>query len=347
MKERVIQYLSCPACKADIELLKSNSCDSTGHIIEGKLQCTSCKAIYPIIKGVPCFSLSLKDKTVDQNRKNFGDEWNYFTNTIDEGLAKNELDSYFHPFVDYKDLDSKTILDAGCGGGRLCYIVSKKTKAKEIIGVDLSSAVFTAFKNTKHLDNATIIQADINKLPFKKSFTFDFIYSVGVLHHLPNPKHGFTSLTKNLRENGELLVWVYGKEGNFLYITFADPLRKYITSKLPFKVNLLLSFLISVIVWLIIRLIYFPVNKVLGLNNTNKILPMNEYFDYFRKRGFKDFWRTVFDKMVPTISYYISKDEFEDWFKTNSLQFKTYFRNGHSWTGIGLKRDSMVSLKVN
>lgn len=347
MKERIIKYLGCPECNLDIKLQRYSSCNSTDHILDGELVCENCSRTFPILNGVPCFSLTLDDKTIDLNRKNFGDEWNYFTSTIDEELAKNELDSYFYPFVSYKDLDNKTILDAGCGGGRFIYTISQNSKAKEIIGLDLSSAVFTAFKNTKHLDNVTIIQADINKLPFKKNCAFDFIYSVGVLHHLPNPKHGFTSLTKNLRENGELLVWVYGKEGNFLYITFADPIRKMITSKLPFKFNLYLSCIISLAVWLIIWLLYFPLNKLLGSKVTNKLLPMNEYFEFFRQRGFKDFWRTVFDKMVPTISYYISKEELEDWFKTNNLQFKTYFRNGHSWTGIGLKTTIFQATKTS
>lgn len=340
MKERIIKYLSCPGCKSnsDLKLKVSITDKNTNHIMEGNLECLLCKTIYPIKGGVPFFCLSHTDPIVDLNRKNFADEWMYFTADIDKELAKRELDSYFHNFVTYSDLENKIVLDGGCGGGRFCYVVAAESKAKEIFAVDLSYAVFSAFKNTKQFDNVNIIQGDLTNLPFKnlpEQELFDFIYSVGVLHHLPVPKAGFSSLSKHLKKNGKILVWVYGKEGNALYINFADPIRNLITSKLPFKVNLVLSFTISAILWTIIWLLYAPLNLILPSNTINKILPFNEYFDFFRKRGFKDFWRTVLDKMIPTISYYISKNEFVDWFKANNLNYKLYFRNGHSWVGIG------------
>ena len=322
----------------DLVLQKHNPSDSTGHIISGELSCKNCSNTYPIIDGVPFFNLNLTDSKIDLNRKNFADEWNYFTSNMDtrnETLAKEELESCFNPFANYKDLENKFILDAGCGGGRFIYIISKETNAKEIFGLDLSNAVLTAFKNTKHFENVTIIQGDITKPPFKKERLFDFIYSIGVLHHLPDPSQGFSSLVNNLKQDGKILAWVYGKEGNDLYIRFADPIRKAITSKLPFKVNLYLSFIISLIMWFIILTFYHPLNLVIGEETLNKFLPFNEYFNFFRKRGFKDFWRTVFDKMVPTISYYISSEEFKMWFESNNLEYKIYFRNGHSWLGIG------------
>ncbi len=338
MKEKIIKYLCCTKCGSDVELAKHQVPDSTDHIIEGDLICKECKTTYPIIGGVPFFSLTTTSTIVDLNRKNFADEWNYFTSSLsgkNEELAKEELESYFHPFIEYKDLDNKIVLEGGCGGGRLLYIAAKHSNAKEVFGIDLSNAVLTAFKNTKHLSNVSIIQADITNLPFKKDKLFDFIYSVGVLHHLPQPELGFDSLVKYLKEDGMILAWVYGKEGNSLYINFADPIRQLITSKFPFKVNLYLSCFLTAILWGLIWGGYVPLNQILSEHNANKFLPFNKYFSYFRNRGFKDFWRTVFDKMVPTISYYISHDEFINWFKTNNLEYKTYFRNGHSWTGIG------------
>ncbi len=339
MKERIIQYLACPDCSSDLELISHSQVEPHGHILSGDLICRECNNSFPIINGVPFFKKELIDTEVDKNRNNFADEWNYFTANMDiknEALAKGELDSYFNPFVNYSDLENKIVLDGGCGGGRLIYIVSKHSKAKEIFGIDLSNAVFTAFKHTKDKDNVTIIQADIYKPPFKKN-TFDFIYSVGVLHHLPNPKGGFSSLVRFLKPDGDILSWVYGKEGNFLYIKFADPIRQFITSRLPFKINLYLSWLITLVVWLIIFILYVPANFILKEKTASKILPFNKYFMFFRERGFADFWRTIFDKMVPTISYYISEGEFKDWFTTNNLNYKTFFRNGHSWLGIGKK----------
>lgn len=335
MKEKALKYLSCPGCNSDLDLIKDKICKLTGHILEGELNCTLCKSKYKIIKGVPFFNLEITDPKVSKNIKNFGDEWNYFTSKLDVRSAKGELDSYFHTYVEYNDLENKLILDAGCGGGRFTYVLAKETNAKEIIGVDLSNSVFTAFENTKEFDNVTIIQADIMNMPFKKRKLFDFILSVGVIHHMPAPHAGFDCLAKHLKDNGNILAWVYGKEGNFLYITFADPFRVLITSRLPFVWALSLALVLSLAAWMVIWVVYFPVNLVFGEKITNKILPLNEYLNFFRKRGFKDFWRTVFDKMIPTIANYISENEFRKWFESNNINYNIYFRNGHSWLGIG------------
>ena len=349
MKEKIIQYLSCPNCYRNLNLQNHTKTDSYGHLMDGELLCSGCQTTYPIIDGVPHFKLHLSNSNIDLNRKNFASEWNYFTANMDERneiLAREELKSCFHPLATFKDLDNKIVLDAGCGGGRFIYVASKESRAKEIIGLDISGAVFTAFKNTKHLDNVTIIQGDLTNPPFKKDRVFDFIYSIGVLHHTPDPASTFNSLVKNLKDGGTILAWVYGKEGNFLYITFADPLRELITSRLPFKVNLTLSFIISGILWSIIWLLYTPFNLVFREKISNRLLPFNEYFNFFKKRGFRDFWRTIFDKMVPTISYYIPKEEFEKWFTSNNLKNKIHFRNGHSWLGIGQFSKASVNNKT-
>lgn len=335
MKEKILDYLGCLKCNSSLELRKDEICKATGHTLTGELVCNTCKTSYKIIKGVPFFNLDIKDPEVNKNIKNFGDEWNYFTSDLDVKSAQGELESYFHTYMKYSDLDNKLVLDAGCGGGRFTYVLAKETNAKEIIGVDLSNSVFTAFENTKHFENITIIQADIMNMPFKKRNLFDFILSVGVIHHMPKPHEGFNCLAKHLKENGDILAWVYGKEGNFLYITFADPFRKLITSRLPFIWALSLAFILSFILWVVIWGVYYPFNIVLGEKIANKILPLNEYLNFFRKRGFKDFWRTVYDKMIPTIAHYITEDEFKRWFESNNLNYQTYFRNGHSWLGVG------------
>ena len=104
--------------------------------------------------------------------------------------------------------------------GKFLYY-SGKWGAKDVIGIDLSHAVEVAFQWTHEMPNVHVVQADIYNLPLRKSF--DFIYSIGVLHHLPNPEGGFRQLVPLLRPGGKILAWVYGYEGNELYIKFADP----------------------------------------------------------------------------------------------------------------------------
>jgi trans-aconitate methyltransferase len=63
----------------------------------------------------------------------------------------------------------KIVSKAGCGKGRQ-HILGGKLGAKEVVGIDLSAAVESAFQATRHLPNAHVVQADIFKLPFKRAF---------------------------------------------------------------------------------------------------------------------------------------------------------------------------------
>lgn len=327
MRKKLLTYLCCPDCSGAFELKDEQNAD--GHVISGSLHCQNCFKVYPIKGGIPRILSGDMSPEKIQTAKSFGYEWKRF-NRLDKNNEKEFL-SYLHPLIRPADFAGKIILDAGCGMGKFAYYSGKYSDG-EVIGVDISDSVEEAYKHTRDLPNVHIIQTDIYKLPFRCQF--DFIYSIGVLHHLPEPENGFHKLTHLLKEDGKIFAWVYGKEGNWLYITFADPIRKHITSKISLPLNEFVAFILSGILWIIIKGIYLPFKKI-GLNS---ILPLSDYFLYFEQLSFRIFWGTVLDKMIPPISYYYSRDEFESWFKQAGLkQILIEMRNGNSWRGIGKK----------
>lgn len=105
----------------------------------------------------------------------------------------------------------KLVLEAGCGKGRHTLLAAS-WGAREVIGIDLSAAVETAFAATREMENVHIVQADIYRLPLAR--VFDYAFSVGVLHHLPDPRAGFQSLAAAVKEGGHVSAWVYGAENN-------------------------------------------------------------------------------------------------------------------------------------
>ena len=40
------------------------------------------------------------------------------------------------------------------------------------------------------------------------------IFSIGVIHHIPNYREVLKKINQSLKENGQFIIWVYGKEGN-------------------------------------------------------------------------------------------------------------------------------------
>ncbi len=133
---------------------------------------------YPIIDGIPRFidGIATREDIRNVYADSFGHQW-----TTYEWL-RDEDEFEFFQITDLKkeDLAGLTVLDAGCGGGRVARIMTKYCGT--FIGFDYSIAVERAAELCKGRENAHFVQCDVNKHPFKPE-TFDFVYSHGVQLH--------------------------------------------------------------------------------------------------------------------------------------------------------------------
>jgi SAM-dependent methyltransferase len=77
--------------------------------------------------------------------------------------------------------------------------------------MDLSNLVFSARQTLQDRPNISLVKGDVFRMPFKSDF-FDFIYSVGALHHLPEPERSFQSLLQHTKPGGSVIIWVYSKD---------------------------------------------------------------------------------------------------------------------------------------
>ena len=100
------------------------------------------------------------------------------------------------------------VLDAGCGLGADAWQMAKEVKGK-VVAVDI--ALDGLRRLSRHSPGGPLpfpIQADLERLPMRGG-SFDFVYSYGVLHHLPNPKAGFQELVRVLKPGGLLTLYLY------------------------------------------------------------------------------------------------------------------------------------------
>jgi SAM-dependent methyltransferase len=328
MKRRLLDYIACLYCKCPLKL--HEPVEQNSEIISGQLNCQQCQRSYPINNGIPRLLPDELSAEKQATAAGFGYAWKTFSH-LDQVYEQQFLD-WIKP-VPRDFFRDKMILDAGCGKGRHSWC-SARFGAREVIGIDLSEAVEVAYLNTRDLPNVHIIQGDIYNLPFRVQF--DYIYSVGVLHHLPDPRGGFLSLTKVMRPGGSISAWVYGRENNGWITHLVNPFREHIASKMPRLLLRLISWLLTVfILYPVVKFIYKPLN--LFAPKLASMLFYNDYLYYISRLSFRDIYSIVLDHLIAPTAFYLRREEFERWFEAAQLnQVQISWHNRNSWRGLGV-----------
>ncbi|HET9406842.1 MAG TPA: class I SAM-dependent methyltransferase [Candidatus Sulfotelmatobacter sp.] len=204
--EDVRAILRCPTCHGTLD---SQS--------EG-FSCRTCGKSFPQTGGLTRF--------VDAQyyAQSFGFQWHRYA----DSRWDQESDITFARKTGFspKDMAGKLVLDVGCGTGRFVDVVTRY--GARTVGIDLSAAAEVAARNLKDRELATIFQADVFNLPFAPE-SFDFIYSIGVLHHTPDCEKAFKTLTTFLKPGGQIAIWLYSAYNK--WYRFSDIYRK-VTSRM-------------------------------------------------------------------------------------------------------------------
>jgi SAM-dependent methyltransferase len=321
MKPRLLDFLACPDCGGDLKLVRERS--EAGEILDGELRCSGCGRELPIVRGVPRLLPLGLEALAAEVADGFGWEWNRFDELRPE---------YEQQFLDWvsplepADFVDKRVLEGGCGKGRHTRLVAS-FGARDVFAVDLGSAVEAAFRNAGREEAVHVIQGDLAHLPLKP--VADLAFSVGVLHHMPDPESGFRALVDHLAPGGRIAVWVYGREGNEWIVHLVDPVRTRVTAKLP---RGLLYQATRPLGWLVAG-----VSKGYGAlaeraPALHRRLAYREYLTYIARLPAREIHTIVFDQLVTPVAHYLTREEVEEWLRDPRLAGVVVERhNGNSW----------------
>lgn len=294
MKPHAVRFLVCPNCRAHLEL-QVQAVDGP-EIVEGVLLCRDCGRDYPIVRGVPRFVRG------DAYASSFGREWNWFrTVQLDSLNGTNGSDRTLEATTGWKteDYRDRLVLDGGVGAGRFAEIVAKK--GGEVVGIDVSSAVDAAYASIGRQERIHLIQADIFAMPFSEE-TFDLAYSIGVLHHTPDPRTAFERVAATVKPGGGLAIYLYHGYGPGYH--GSDLIRK-LTTRLPFRLMFVLSAL---------SIPLYPLYRIPILGHVLRLLCPISPHPNWRWR-----WLDTFDWYTPEYQWKFLYPEVIRWFQSNGF----------------------------
>jgi SAM-dependent methyltransferase len=112
------------------------------------------------------------------------------------------------------------ILDAGCGTGVSTDYLCHLNPGADVVGVDISDGALAVAQERLKRSGArqavrSLRQEQRSLLDLGDETPFDYINSVGVLHHLREPEAGLAALAKLLAPQGLLHLFLYANAGRW------------------------------------------------------------------------------------------------------------------------------------
>lgn len=219
-----------------------------------------------------------------------------------------------------EDWRGKTFLDAGCGMGRNSFW-PLRDGASQCVAIDMDERTLSRARGTlAPFTNAEVRRQSIYEI--EEENVFDIAFSIGVVHHLADPAGAVARLARAVRPGGEVLLWLYGREGNGWIVWLFNPFRKAIFSRTPLPVVHACSWWLTAALWLALR-------PNFGLS---------PYLRQIRGFSFRHLRAIVFDHMIPRIALYYRRAEAIGLLEEAGLtDIRATWTNKMSWTVIGRK----------
>jgi len=256
---RFVEFLCCPSCGGPLELApfehinsefapelealaqKRRILDARFHqyIESGLLLCERCKAMFPVMDGLPillCYATPMHAQFLQRHAGRTLEPYAGYQfleaepasgeRAVMNSFSKEWLDYDYDGIIwemSYDDHEFRFLkeigpaltepgvcrfLEVGCGLGITTYL-AHKTSGIDAVGLDLSLAVWKACRHYRHNPFLHFVEASVFAMPFAPR-SFDLIYSRGVLHHTVSTEKAFDAVVRLCRPDGTVYLWVYG-----------------------------------------------------------------------------------------------------------------------------------------
>jgi SAM-dependent methyltransferase len=260
----------------------------------------------------------------------FGEQWTHYTQNAGWFGSVELLKDFVGPTLDLAALRDKRVAEIGSGNGRIVHMLLQ-AGAGHVTAIEPSAAFSVLVEKMRpHASRVRCLQVLGEQIPADDPF--DFILSLGVIHHIPDPFPTMRAAWRALKPGGQIIVWLYAQEGNELYLAISRPLRS-ITTRLPHAALAGLAWIIAILMtpyaWLC-RIAPLPLRDYMRRVFPN-LSPAHRQL-------------IVYDQLNPAYAKYYTAAEARDLLESAAFEsVRLWWRHGYSWTVVGERPRGPVS----
>jgi SAM-dependent methyltransferase len=254
----------------------------------------------------------------------FGEQWTRYPEG-DGFFGSVELfNDIFAPLLSAADVKGARVAEIGAGQGRFVNIYAA-SGAAHIVALEPSDAIRVLKRNTSAFrDRIQYLHDTGDRLP--PTGDRDFVFIIGVLHHIPDPDPVVAAAFNAQKPGGRLAVWVYGREVNSLYLSLVQMLW-WLTRRVSHRTLELLVAALYPAFW-----VYMTACRWLPLPLAAYMRRVMVPLTPTKRRV------VIYDQLNPAYAKYYTRQEAYDALARHGFHdIKLHHRHGYSWSVVGTR----------
>jgi SAM-dependent methyltransferase len=196
-----------------------------------------------------------------------------------------------------------------------------------------AEALEVARENLADQPNCRFHHASVEAIPIPDA-SMDFGYSLGVLHHIPDPAAGMRACASKLKPGAPFLVYLYyaldGRPAWFRALwRLSDAVRK-IVMRLPFRLKVIASTVIAAVA-------YFPFARLALLAEKAGVDVHHFPLATYRDRSFYSMRTDALDRFGTQLEYRFTADGVRDVMTQAGLERIELSQSAPYWCAVGYR----------
>ncbi|MCH7535871.1 MAG: class I SAM-dependent methyltransferase, partial [Bacteroidetes bacterium] len=183
-------------------------------------------------------------------------------------------------------------------------------------------------------DNVRTTQASSDNIPFDDE-SFDFVFSLGVLHHIPDTQQALNDIVKKVKKNGHVLIYLYYSLDNrsslYKLIFQVSSLGRYAISRLPKRLKQFACDVIAVLIYLPLIFLARIFRVIIRDTEFYKKMPLS----YYLGKSLRVIRNDALDRFGTPLEQRFSRDKIKVMMEKSGLKDIKISENTPYWHAIG------------